>query len=115
VATVKEGLKKMGVIVTEDRDRLTIRGLMTTDPSQKEAEEYDDDDDEKEEAPETVADGVEPVVVNSHGDHRIAMSFGVLGAALGGVIVEGAECVSKTFPDFWKNLQGVGGNLKEDE
>ena len=88
---------------------------MTPDPSQKETEESDDDEDEKEKETETAADERETVVINSHGDHRIAMAFGVLGAALGGVVIEGAECVSKTFPDFWKSLQSVGGKLKEDE
>jgi 3-phosphoshikimate 1-carboxyvinyltransferase len=114
VATVKEGLQKMGVYVTEDRDRLTIRGLKTPDPEKKAAAEEEQEDEDKEKAAETVADEREPVVIDSHGDHRIAMAFGILGAALGGVTIEGVECVSKTFPDFWKTLQGIGGKLKSD-
>jgi len=42
------------------------------------------------------------------------MAFGVLGAALGGVTVDGAECVAKTFPDFWEALKSVGGELEID-
>jgi 5-enolpyruvylshikimate-3-phosphate synthase len=40
------------------------------------------------------------------------MAFGVLGAALGGITIDGAECVAKTFPDFWETLKSVGVELK---
>ena len=43
------------------------------------------------------------------------MAFGVLGAAIGNVIIEGAECVAKTFPDFWEALKSVGGKMKINE
>jgi 3-phosphoshikimate 1-carboxyvinyltransferase len=36
------------------------------------------------------------------------MSAAVLGLAVGGVTITGAECVSKSFPDFWKILHEVG-------
>jgi 3-phosphoshikimate 1-carboxyvinyltransferase len=41
-------------------------------------------------------------------DHRTAMSAAVLGLAVGGVTITGAECVSKSFPEFWKILHEVG-------
>lgn len=53
--------------------------------------------------------------VSSAGDHRIAMAFGVLGAVVGGVVVEGAECVSKTYPGFWGMLGGLGVEVTLDE
>ncbi len=43
--------------------------------------------------------------VQSHGDHRMAMSLAV--AALradGPVVIDGAECVAKSFPDFFEVL-----------
>ena len=40
-------------------------------------------------------------------DHRIAMSFAVLGLGIGGVSITGAECVNKSFPGFWDTLAGV--------
>lgn len=43
-------------------------------------------------------------VVDSAGDHRIAMAFAVLGLAVPGVGIEGAECVAKTFPEFYDLL-----------
>ncbi len=45
-----------------------------------------------------------PAVVRCYADHRMAMSFAVLGAARGGVGIEDPGCVSKTFPGFWRAL-----------
>jgi 3-phosphoshikimate 1-carboxyvinyltransferase len=45
-----------------------------------------------------------PAVVRCYADHRMAMSFAVLGAARGGVGIEDPSCVSKTFPGFWGAL-----------
>ncbi|MCX6363385.1 MAG: 3-phosphoshikimate 1-carboxyvinyltransferase [Actinobacteria bacterium] len=50
--------------------------------------------------------------IDPHGDHRIAMSFAVLGLRAHGVVVEDPDCVSKTCPEFfelWAALeQGTG-------
>lgn len=41
-------------------------------------------------------------------DHRIAMVFGVLGAAPGNEIeVDGRECVDVSYPDFWETLDAL--------
>jgi 3-phosphoshikimate 1-carboxyvinyltransferase len=40
-------------------------------------------------------------------DHRTAMSFAVLGCGIGGVTIQNAECVNKSFPGFWDQLSGV--------
>jgi 3-phosphoshikimate 1-carboxyvinyltransferase len=47
--------------------------------------------------------------VRSHGDHRIAMALSIaaLGAS-GGVTIEDSECVSKSYPDFFEDLQSIG-------
>lgn len=46
--------------------------------------------------------------VRSHGDHRIAMAFGVLGALPGNRIdVEGASVVDVSFPGFWERLRDL--------
>jgi 3-phosphoshikimate 1-carboxyvinyltransferase len=47
-------------------------------------------------------------VVDAHNDHRIAMSFAIIGLRVAGVEIEGAECVSKTCPDFFKLWEGLG-------
>jgi 3-phosphoshikimate 1-carboxyvinyltransferase len=57
------------------------------------------------------ADGVVvPLTVDSHGDHRIAMSLAV--AALNAsapVTITGAECVSKSYADFWPDFDSLRG------
>ncbi|MDD2195970.1 MAG: 3-phosphoshikimate 1-carboxyvinyltransferase [Bacteroidales bacterium] len=50
--------------------------------------------------------------VTSHGDHRIAMACAV--AALGAdgdVKIEGAECVGKSYPNFFEDLVAVNANI----
>jgi len=42
--------------------------------------------------------------VLSYKDHRMAMSFAVLGAACGNVLIEDPSCVAKTYPMFWADL-----------
>ena len=111
VAAVREGLVKMGINVVEEGDRLLITGL-------KNPKKAADDDSEGSPKEKTTADNPEKkeiVVINSYGDHRIAMAFGVLGAALGGLTIDGAECVAKTFPDFWEALEKLGGEIKRNE
>lgn len=50
-------------------------------------------------------------VLESLGDHRVAMMAAALAARVGGV-VEGAECVSKSNPGFWRDLESAGGRVR---
>ena len=44
--------------------------------------------------------------VRTHGDHRLAMAFGVLGAVSGGAIeVDDPACVAVSYPTFWDDLR----------
>lgn len=55
---------------------------------------------------------LEAAVLDSHGDHRIAMAGAV--AALGskdGLGIEGEECVAKSYPGFFEDLQSIGGGV----
>jgi 3-phosphoshikimate 1-carboxyvinyltransferase len=45
-----------------------------------------------------------PATVRCYSDHRMAMSFAVLGTQRGGVTIEDPACVAKTYPDFWNDL-----------
>lgn len=47
---------------------------------------------------------IQAAVVQSYKDHRMAMSFAVLGAAQAGVSIEDPACVAKTYPEFWADL-----------
>jgi 3-phosphoshikimate 1-carboxyvinyltransferase len=54
--------------------------------------------------------------VSSHGDHRIAMAFLTLGlAADQPVIVDGAEMIETSFPDFRARMAGLGADVVEAE
>ena len=45
-------------------------------------------------------------LVRTHGDHRLAMAFGVLGAATGGrVEIDDPACVAVSYPSFWDHLR----------
>jgi len=47
-------------------------------------------------------------LVRTHGDHRIAMAFGVLGAVGGNAIeIDDRECVNVSYPGFWSDLARV--------
>ncbi len=53
-------------------------------------------------------------VLNGHNDHRIVMSEAVLLTQTGGVI-DGAEAVSKSFPDFFEKLASLGIEVERIE
>jgi 3-phosphoshikimate 1-carboxyvinyltransferase len=42
--------------------------------------------------------------IETHHDHRIAMSLAVAGLVVPGVRILGEECVVKSFPDFWERF-----------
>ena len=84
-SALREGLEGMGIKVVEESNRLTITG--------------------------SPARGS---VIDSKGDHRIAMAFSLLGLSCGGTIIDDAECVSKTYPEFWDTLKSTGGEVKID-
>ena len=44
----------------------------------------------------------------------IAMAFGILGTVAGETVINNAECVSKTFPQFWDILKSIGGKVEID-
>lgn len=55
---------------------------------------------------------VGPGTVSSCADHRIAMALSVLGLVVGGVVIEGAHCVSKSNPKFFKDLARLGAQIE---
>ena len=55
--------------------------------------------------------------VDSHGDHRLAMSLAVAGlVADSPITIKNAQCTAESFPGFAETLQKLGGNvqIKED-
>jgi 3-phosphoshikimate 1-carboxyvinyltransferase len=43
-------------------------------------------------------------VIETYNDHRIAMSFAILGLAVPGITISNPACVGKSFPGFWNIL-----------
>ena len=85
VTAVREGLERMAVPITVEENEITITGA-----SPKGA------------------------VIDSRDDHRIAMAFALLGTVAGETMIEGAECVSKTYPDFWEEMRSLGAEVQTD-
>ena len=54
--------------------------------------------------------------VITHGDHRLAMAFGILGAIPGNEItIDDPECAIVSFPGFWELLDRVTGHTRGGE
>jgi 3-phosphoshikimate 1-carboxyvinyltransferase len=54
----------------------------------------------------------ENTVVNTYQDHRMAMAFAPLAVKVP-IIIEEAEVVSKSYPDFWEDLKKIGIQFSE--
>ncbi|MBL7170402.1 MAG: 3-phosphoshikimate 1-carboxyvinyltransferase [Candidatus Omnitrophica bacterium] len=51
---------------------------------------------------------LKPGHVSARGDHRIAMALVIAGLRIGDVRIEGIECISKSYPDFFKDIKSLG-------
>jgi 3-phosphoshikimate 1-carboxyvinyltransferase len=50
-----------------------------------------------------------PAVIETYHDHRVAMSFALIGLRIPGVTIHNPACVAKTFPDYWQRLARLYG------
>lgn len=48
---------------------------------------------------------ITPATIQTYHDHRVAMSFALIGLRAPGVTIADPGCVAKTFPDFWSRLE----------
>ncbi|MCI6988359.1 MAG: 3-phosphoshikimate 1-carboxyvinyltransferase [Campylobacter sp.] len=51
-------------------------------------------------------------IIDPSGDHRIAMSFAVLGLKCG-MIIENSECIAVSFPNFGAILRQIGASIED--
>jgi 3-phosphoshikimate 1-carboxyvinyltransferase len=52
-------------------------------------------------------------VIDSHGDHRIAMSIAVLNSfGDGAVTIDNVSCVDTSYPEFWQHMEQLGGKVE---
>ena len=47
--------------------------------------------------------------LDPHDDHRLAMSFALIGLLVAGIRIENPDCVRKSFPTFWKEFGTLSG------
>jgi len=85
LSTVTAALNAMGARVTEEIDALTVEGVDTLHGR---------------------------CTIDCAGDHRIAMMAAVAATRCvgGDVRLHGADCVKKSYPDFWEVYRRLGGN-----
>ena len=84
LTAVTEGLEKMGANITSTDSSVIIKG-----------------------------GSVHGATIDPHNDHRLAMSFAVLAqAAEGETTIMNSDCVSKSYPEFWTDLEKIGANIK---
>ena len=51
--------------------------------------------------------------MDSHNDHRIAMMAAIAATRCERpVTVTGAECVAKSYPNFWEDYERLGGRIE---
>jgi len=77
-------LRRLGAEVEEGVDRLDIAGTWWQAPPPHDR-----------------------VAVDTHGDHRIAMSLALVGLRRPGVLVESPQVVAKSYPAFWQDFLGL--------
>jgi len=81
IAAPTRELRKLGVTVEEGPDYMVIEPLAASSSRRQVVE------------------------IETYHDHRIAMSFGVLGSRLPGLRILDPGCVAKTYPNYWKDWQ----------
>src|SRR4051794_23644182 len=79
LATITSELRRLGATVDERADSLLIQPGWSSDA----------------------------VTIETHNDHRIAMSFAIAGLARGNVTIANEQVVSKSYPRFWRTLDEV--------
>jgi 3-phosphoshikimate 1-carboxyvinyltransferase len=83
VSAVVTELRRLGLEVEEHQDGMTIH------PGQ-----------------------LKPATVMTYDDHRMAMSFALIGLRQPGVVIDDPECTAKTYPDYFLDLERLCANAR---
>ena len=87
ITCVKEELNKVGANVSESTNEMYFVGVDSLEGSMN---------------------------LYAHNDHRIAMSLAVASTICKTpLLIEGAECVKKSYPHFWDDFRKLGGDFDE--
>lgn len=79
IAAMATELRKLGAIVEEGHDYITI-----TPPKQ-----------------------VTPANIDTYNDHRVAMCFSLASFAVDGIVINDPDCTAKTFPDYFDRFNAI--------
>ena len=79
LAALRTELTKLGAEVTEEADCLRIQP----------------------------PDRITPTTIDTYDDHRMAMSFALVGLKCPDIVINEPECCAKTFPDFFDRLEAA--------
>jgi 3-phosphoshikimate 1-carboxyvinyltransferase len=82
LAAMATELRKVGAVVEEGADWLAI-------------------------TPPAMLQGFKAASIHTYDDHRMAMCFSLLRFAGVAITIEDPNCVNKTFPNFFKVLDGI--------
>ena len=80
IAAVATELKRMGIQVEETEDSVTIY------PGE-----------------------IQPATIETYDDHRMAMSFALIGLKVPGIVINDPDCTIKTYPHFFTDLEKLCG------
>ena len=53
------------------------------------------------------ANVLQPTGFDTYEDHRMAMALSVVASKVGGCVITGADCVAKTYADYWEDFDRV--------
>ena len=56
-----------------------------------------------------------PLLLDSRGDHRMAFAFALFGLLRDEVDVLDPECVAKSWPSFWSDIEVAGASVVTTE
>ena len=80
ISAVATELKRLGIRVEESEDSITIN------PGE-----------------------IQPATVETYDDHRMAMSFALIGLNVPGIVINDPDCTVKTYPQFFSDLEKLCG------
>jgi 3-phosphoshikimate 1-carboxyvinyltransferase len=87
IAEMVKNLQLFGVVVEEKED-----GMIVTGPTELKTPD---------------------VLIDSHGDHRIAMSVAILNTfSTGPITIDNVGCVDTSYPEFWQHMEALGGTVE---
>ena len=82
VQAMSNGLRQMGIETKESENALIIHGGR-----------------------------LRKAILNPYGDHRIAMAFAALALCTDEATIHDGECVAKSYPSFWSDLESLGARV----